>query len=299
MFDDSISELLACIRQLIDRLASMISATSTVVRKSLEGVYSLCWEEPSEALSSQDPALVRKIQECRDGLLPELGRLRTLQDSAMDVLGIEREELELDVLHVDTVEHRHAKLLQQAIERGEVIDLCDSSDDDDAAGATAHLKPAAQPKVKAEPVGAPAKSNPVCNPDALHYLAHVRNELGEQSHIYKEFLDIMKIFQAKQIDTPGVIHRVLSLFRGNRRLLLGFNIFLPDEYRIELPAGDGPAVAVYRAPGSTLGIVLPPRQPSAQPPPPVRGVRGPGGWPPPPPAAHAAYPMDKSVHGQV
>jgi uncharacterized small protein (DUF1192 family) len=151
MFDDSISELLVCIRQLIDRLATMISTTSTVLRKSLEGVYSLCWEEPSEALSSQDPAQARTIQQCRDGLLPELGRLRALQDSAMDMLGIEREELELDVLHVGTVDQRIAKLLQQAIERGEVIDLCDSSDDDDATGATAHLKPAAQPKVKAEP----------------------------------------------------------------------------------------------------------------------------------------------------
>jgi hypothetical protein len=153
-FDDSITYILACIHELIDRLATMISATATVVRKAIEGVYALCWEDPSEALLSQDPVQVQKIQECRDGLLPELGRLRALQVSAMDVLGIERQELELDVLQVDSLEQRQAKLLQQAIERGELIDLCDSSDDEGTVHASpVYLKPAAsQPKVKTEPV---------------------------------------------------------------------------------------------------------------------------------------------------
>eukprot|EP00536_Pseudo-nitzschia_multiseries_P004770 jgi/Psemu1/295691/fgenesh1_pm.82_\ len=76
--------------------------------------------------------------------------------------------------------------------------------------------------------------------DALLYLDQVKVEFGDRPHIYNEFLDIMKTFKTQQIDTPGVIRRVSNLFQGNRRLVLGFNTFLPEGYRIELPDGDGP-----------------------------------------------------------
>ena len=93
--------------------------------------------------------------------------------------------------------------------------------------------------------------------DALLYLDQVKVEFGERPHIYNEFLDIMKTFKTQQIDTPGVIRRVSNLFQGNRRLVLGFNTFLPEGYKIELPAdGEGPPVAVFRAPGSTVTHVL-------------------------------------------
>jgi len=85
--------------------------------------------------------------------------------------------------------------------------------------------------------------------DALLYLDQVKVEFGDRPHIYNEFLDIMKTFKTQQIDTPGVIRRVSNLFQGNRRLVLGFNTFLPEGYRIELPDGDGPPVAIFRAPG--------------------------------------------------
>ncbi|KAL7565064.1 hypothetical protein ACA910_005076 [Epithemia clementina (nom. ined.)] len=93
--------------------------------------------------------------------------------------------------------------------------------------------------------------------DALLYLDQVKVEFGDRPHIYNEFLDIMKTFKTQQIDTPGVIRRVSNLFQGNRRLVLGFNTFLPEGYKIELPAdGEGPPVAVFRAPGSTVTHVL-------------------------------------------
>ena len=97
--------------------------------------------------------------------------------------------------------------------------------------------------------------------DALLYLDQVKMEFGDQPHIYNEFLDIMKTFKTQQLDTPGVIRRVSSLFRGNRKLVLGFNTFLPEGYKIEIPLdGDGPPVAVYRAPGqaSVTHILGPP-----------------------------------------
>ena len=84
--------------------------------------------------------------------------------------------------------------------------------------------------------------------DALMYLDQVKMEFGDRPHIYNEFLDIMKTFKSQAIDTPGVIRRVASLFHGNRRLVLGFNTFLPEGYRIELPL-DGSEFPVYREPG--------------------------------------------------
>lgn len=91
--------------------------------------------------------------------------------------------------------------------------------------------------------------------DALLYLDQVKVEFGDRPHIYNEFLDIMKTFKTQQIDTPGVIRRVSNLFQGNKKLVLGFNTFLPEGYKIELD-GDGPPVAVFRAPGETVTHIL-------------------------------------------
>ena len=70
--------------------------------------------------------------------------------------------------------------------------------------------------------------------DALLYLDQVKMEFGDRPRIYNEFLEIMKNFKAQEIDTPGVIARVSSLFRGYNNLILGFNTFLPDGFKIEL-----------------------------------------------------------------
>ncbi|OAD03303.1 hypothetical protein MUCCIDRAFT_48800 [Mucor lusitanicus CBS 277.49] len=43
----------------------------------------------------------------------------------------------------------------------------------------------------------------------------------------------MKEFKSQAIDTPGVIERVSTLFRGHPALISGFNTFLPPGYRIE------------------------------------------------------------------
>lgn len=112
--------------------------------------------------------------------------------------------------------------------------------------------------------------------DALLYLDQVKVEFGDRPHIYNEFLDIMKTFKTHQIDTPGVIRRVSNLFHGNKKLVLGFNTFLPEGYKIELPLdGNGPPVAVFRAPGETITHILSgpgappvpePQKPAAAPP---------------------------------
>ena len=72
--------------------------------------------------------------------------------------------------------------------------------------------------------------------DALLYLDQVKMEFSDKPHIYNEFLEIMKNFKAQSINTPGVIERVKTLFRGYNKLILGFNTFLPEGegYKIEL-----------------------------------------------------------------
>ena len=71
--------------------------------------------------------------------------------------------------------------------------------------------------------------------DALAYLDKVKSAYEDRAEMYNCFLDIMKEFKAQRVDTPGVIDRILSLFRGDRALLLGFNTFLPPGYKIEFP----------------------------------------------------------------
>lgn len=70
--------------------------------------------------------------------------------------------------------------------------------------------------------------------DALLYLDDVKHEFRDQPAIYNEFLAIMKNFKTQEVDTPGVINRVSRLFRGYNNLILGFNTFLPEGYKIRL-----------------------------------------------------------------
>ena len=68
--------------------------------------------------------------------------------------------------------------------------------------------------------------------DALLYLDDVKREFRNQPGVYNEFLTIMKNFKTQAVDTPGVIERVSKLFRGYNKLILGFNTFLPEGYKI-------------------------------------------------------------------
>ena len=87
--------------------------------------------------------------------------------------------------------------------------------------------------------------------EALLYLHQVKTEFSARPHIYNELLYILKTFNSQQIDVPGVIRRVSKLLQSDKTLLLGFNTFLPEGYKIELPLdNDGPPpFAVYQVPG--------------------------------------------------
>ena len=81
--------------------------------------------------------------------------------------------------------------------------------------------------------------------DALRYLDTVKEIFYRDSSVYNSFLDCMKQFKKQELDTPGVIARVIELFEGHRDLISGFNVFLPPGYCIELPRRSGvPRVVV-------------------------------------------------------
>jgi len=92
--------------------------------------------------------------------------------------------------------------------------------------------------------------------DALLYLDQVKMAFGDKPEIYNKFLDIMKNFKAQEIDTPGVIQQVSRLFCGNNKLILGFNTFLPDGYKIELPLEGGDATMTVTTPSGVLASVV-------------------------------------------
>ncbi|KAI9284465.1 hypothetical protein BC943DRAFT_347176 [Umbelopsis sp. AD052] len=89
--------------------------------------------------------------------------------------------------------------------------------------------------------------------DALTYLDQVKVQFSDQPDVYNKFLDIMKDFKSQAIDTPGVIERVSTLFRGHPTLISGFNTFLPPGYRIEcsLDINDQDVIKVTTPTGTT------------------------------------------------
>ncbi|KAL6453750.1 SIN3 Transcriptional regulatory protein SIN3 [Candida maltosa Xu316] len=89
--------------------------------------------------------------------------------------------------------------------------------------------------------------------DALSYLDQVKVQFCNQAEVYNNFLDIMKDFKSESIDTPGVIDRVSTLFRGHPNLIQGFNTFLPPGYKIEcsLDPSDPNPIRVTTPTGTT------------------------------------------------
>jgi paired amphipathic helix protein Sin3a len=92
--------------------------------------------------------------------------------------------------------------------------------------------------------------------DALSYLDQVKYKFGNQPQVYNDFLDIMKEFKSQSIDTPGVIARVSSLFKGHPELIVGFNTFLPPGYKIEVQCNEAIAVSMPGVLGAGMQTIV-------------------------------------------
>jgi hypothetical protein len=129
MFDSAMDKLMKGIQALIKRLELLLEATSDIVGKSLENVFSICWDDNSDKTNLIDPQMQKLIQDCRNALLPELNRLQKIQGDACELLGIEREEVELDLVGVETLEQQLSRRVAEAKKNGDLLDLCDSDAD--------------------------------------------------------------------------------------------------------------------------------------------------------------------------
>ena len=129
MFDSAMDKLMKGIKALIKRLELLLESTSDIVGKSLENVFSICWDDKSDKTNLIDPQMQKLIQDCRNVLLPELNRLQEIQGDACELLGIEQEEVELDLVGVESLEQQLSRRVAEAAKNGNLIDLCDSDAD--------------------------------------------------------------------------------------------------------------------------------------------------------------------------
>ena len=125
MFDDAMRNLLTGIEALIKSLKLSIERTAEVITKTMSTVFSICWDD-QQAEAMIDPEMKKRMRECRDKLLPSLNALVDVQSKACEMLGIEREELELELMEVESFEQTMARKKKEAIENGDMFDLCDS-----------------------------------------------------------------------------------------------------------------------------------------------------------------------------
>ena len=125
MFDDAMRKLLTGIEALIKNLKLSIERTAEVITKTMSTVFSICWDD-NQAEAMIDPEMKKRMRECRDKLLPSLNALVDIQGKACEMLGIEREELELELMEVESFEQTMARKKKEAIARGDMFDLCDS-----------------------------------------------------------------------------------------------------------------------------------------------------------------------------
>ncbi|KAK3377949.1 hypothetical protein B0H63DRAFT_562026 [Podospora didyma] len=90
---------------------------------------------------------------------------------------------------------------------------------------------------------APAYDVPVVMADAISYLEKVK-DIEPKQHEY--FLDVMKEFADRKLDTRGVMSEVAKLFHGSPTLIHEFNTFLPTGYKmvVEYSETDNSAVTV-------------------------------------------------------
>lgn len=148
MFFEAMNDLHNGVVALIGDLQKLISSSSEVVRKSMENVFSICWEDQSTGKSElMDPVMQQKIRECRDALLPHFQNLGAIQLNACELIGIEREEVELDVMGVETLDQSLERKLEEAKKKGDVFDLCDSDAD---------VPVVPKQRIKSDPDSAPA-----------------------------------------------------------------------------------------------------------------------------------------------
>ncbi|KAK2643974.1 hypothetical protein Ddye_019169 [Dipteronia dyeriana] len=70
------------------------------------------------------------------------------------------------------------------------------------------------------------------------YMKTVQERLGDKSDSYVKFTVFLRDFKARRVDLESLGIQIKNLFEGYPDLILGFNMFLPDGYKISLDDDD-------------------------------------------------------------
>jgi len=129
MFQGCTTELLQAIDSMVRKLSAMISAVVDIIVKTFDIIYSVLWDDQSEKSMHIDPEELDQIRACRDGLLPVIHAIMGRIGKAMDLMGIKRPQLDLDVMGVESWDVQNQRKLSKAQQQGMIVDLCDDDDD--------------------------------------------------------------------------------------------------------------------------------------------------------------------------
>lgn len=69
------------------------------------------------------------------------------------------------------------------------------------------------------------------------FLDEIKAKYHDERQMCLKFLDMMIDFKLKKLDPLGVVTRLAHLFKRHPELFLGFNIFLPPGYKVDVLIG--------------------------------------------------------------
>ncbi|GAU47447.1 hypothetical protein TSUD_135890 [Trifolium subterraneum] len=70
--------------------------------------------------------------------------------------------------------------------------------------------------------------------DALAFLMAVKDVFKDEEENFNYFLEIMNDYKEKRINYGDLMTKVRELFKGHNDLIIGFNIFAPSDYQIQV-----------------------------------------------------------------
>jgi len=75
----------------------------------------------------------------------------------------------------------------------------------------------------------------------VNYVMDVKRALASQPRIYRKFVDTIQVYHSRRRNQADLesIRQIVSLLSTHPHLVLAFNEFLPDGYRIHMYDGTG------------------------------------------------------------
>ena len=70
--------------------------------------------------------------------------------------------------------------------------------------------------------------------ESMAYIREVKKTYAYVPEKYGKFMEILDKFHSKKLDEIRAIRKVVQLFQGHPNLILGFNQFLPEGYKIHM-----------------------------------------------------------------